>query len=67
MTIDTEIRHATKAGANLFLELGFSAAEAMKLHAASRTAWLWAAWPGSKTRRKMSILASDDHPVGRSG
>ena len=36
MTIDTEVRHVTKAGANLFLELGFSAAEAKKLHAASR-------------------------------
>ena len=36
MTIDTEIRHVTKAGANLFLELGFSASEAKKLHAASR-------------------------------
>ena len=36
MTIDTEIRHVTKAGANLFLELGFSTAEAQKLHAASR-------------------------------
>jgi predicted XRE-type DNA-binding protein len=36
MTIDTEIRHVTKAGANLFLELGFSTAEARKLHAASR-------------------------------
>ena len=36
MTIDTEIRHVTKAGANLFLELGFSAAEAKKLHSASR-------------------------------
>ena len=36
MTIDTEIRHVTKAGANLFLELGFPAAEARKLHAASR-------------------------------
>ena len=36
MTIDTEIRHITKAGANLFLELGFSASEAKKLHAASR-------------------------------
>jgi hypothetical protein len=36
MTIDTEIRHVTKAGTNLFLELGFSAAEARKLHAASR-------------------------------
>jgi predicted XRE-type DNA-binding protein len=36
MTIDTEIRHVTKAGANLFLELGFTAAEAKKLHAASR-------------------------------
>jgi len=36
MTIDTEIRHVTKPGANLFLELGFSAAEAKKLQAASR-------------------------------
>ncbi len=36
MSVDTEIRHVTKAGANLFLELGFSAAEARKLHAASR-------------------------------
>ena len=36
MTIDTEIRHVTKAGVNLFLELGFSAAEARKLRAASR-------------------------------
>jgi len=36
MTIDTEIRHVTKPGANLFLELGFSAAEARKRHAASR-------------------------------
>jgi predicted XRE-type DNA-binding protein len=34
--IDTEIRHVTKAGANLFLELGFSAVEAKRLHAASR-------------------------------
>jgi predicted XRE-type DNA-binding protein len=36
MTIDTEIRHITKAGASLFLELGFSAPEAKRLHAASR-------------------------------
>ena len=36
MPIDTEIRHFTKPGANLFLELGFSAAEAKKLQAASR-------------------------------
>jgi len=36
MTIDTEIRHVTKPGANLFRELGFTAAEARKLHAASR-------------------------------
>ena len=36
MKIDTEIRHVTKAGANLFLELGFSAVEAKRLHAASR-------------------------------
>ena len=36
MTIDTEIRHVTKPGANLFLELGFSPAEARRLHAASR-------------------------------
>ena len=36
MTIDTEIRHVTKPGTNLFLDLGFSVAEAKKLHAASR-------------------------------
>jgi hypothetical protein len=36
MTLETEIRHVTKPGADLFLELGFSAAEAKKLHAASR-------------------------------
>lgn len=33
---DAEIRHVTKAGANLFLELGFPDPEAKKLHAASR-------------------------------
>lgn len=36
MTIDTEIRHVTKPGANLFLELGFPADEAKRLHAASK-------------------------------
>ncbi|MCX7035827.1 MAG: XRE family transcriptional regulator [Proteobacteria bacterium] len=36
MTIDTEIRHVTKPGANLFLELGFTSAEAKRLQAASR-------------------------------
>jgi hypothetical protein len=36
MKIDTQIRHVTRQGANLFLELGFSAAEAKRLHAASR-------------------------------
>ena len=36
MTINTEIRHVTKPGANLFRELGFSPAEAKKLQAASR-------------------------------
>jgi predicted XRE-type DNA-binding protein len=36
MTIDTEVRHVTKPGANLFQELGFPATEAKKLHAASR-------------------------------
>ena len=35
MTIDTEIRHVTKSGANLFRELGFSAGEARRLQAAS--------------------------------
>jgi len=34
--MDTEIRHVTPAGANLFLDLGFSPAEARKLKAASR-------------------------------
>jgi hypothetical protein len=36
MTIDTEIRHVTKPGANLFLELGFSVAQAKRLQIASR-------------------------------
>ena len=34
MKIDTEIRHVTKPGANIFLELGFPPAEAKRLHAA---------------------------------
>ena len=36
INIDTEIRHVTKPGANLFLELGFTSAEAKRLQAASR-------------------------------
>ena len=36
MKIDTEIRHVTKTGANLFLELGFTPDEAKLLQAASR-------------------------------
>lgn len=36
MTVDTKIRHVTKPGANLFLELGFSADEAKRLYAASK-------------------------------
>lgn len=36
MNIDTEVRHVTKPGANLFLELGFPPEEAKRLHAASR-------------------------------
>ena len=36
MKIDTEIRHVTKPGANLFLELGFAVGEAKRLHAASQ-------------------------------
>lgn len=35
MKIDTEIRHVSKPGANLFLELGFSEEEAKRLQAAS--------------------------------
>jgi len=35
MTVDTEVRHVTQAGANIFLELGFSRAEAKRLRAAS--------------------------------
>lgn len=35
--IDTAVRYVMPPGANLFLELGFSAAEAKALHAASRT------------------------------
>ncbi len=36
MKIDTAIRHVTKPGKNLFLELGFAPDEAKRLHAASR-------------------------------
>lgn len=36
MNIDTEIRHVTKAGSNLFLEFGFDAAEAEQFHAESQ-------------------------------
>jgi predicted XRE-type DNA-binding protein len=36
MKIDTEIRHGTTPGANLFLELGFAPDEAKRLQAASR-------------------------------
>lgn len=36
MKTDTRIRHVTKPGANLFLELGFDPEEARRLHAASR-------------------------------
>lgn len=36
MKIDTEIRHVTLPGANLFLKFGFPADEAKRLRAASR-------------------------------
>ena len=36
MTVDTEIRHVAKPGANLFLELSFAPDEAKRLQAASR-------------------------------
>ena len=36
MNIDTKIRHVTKPGANLFLELGFTPDEAKHLKAAYR-------------------------------
>lgn len=35
MIVDTEIRHVTAPGTNLFLELGFSAEEAERLQSAS--------------------------------
>jgi predicted XRE-type DNA-binding protein len=36
MKIDAEVRHVSKPGANLFLELGFPPNEARRLQAASR-------------------------------
>jgi predicted XRE-type DNA-binding protein len=36
MKIDTEIRHVTKPGANLFLELGFPTEEALRLQTAAQ-------------------------------
>jgi len=35
MTIDTQVRHVTPFGANLFLELGFAPAEARRLQTVS--------------------------------
>lgn len=36
MKIDTAVRHVTKPGANIFLQLGFTPEEARRLQAASR-------------------------------
>lgn len=36
MTTDTKIRHVTKSGANIFLELGFSKADAARLQSESQ-------------------------------
>jgi predicted XRE-type DNA-binding protein len=36
MTIDTDVKHVTKPGANLFLELGFDPDEAACLHTESK-------------------------------
>ena len=36
MTIDTKVRHVTRPGANIFLELGFSREESKRLYAASQ-------------------------------
>lgn len=36
MTIDTQIRHVTKSGANLFRELGFAPDEAERFQAESK-------------------------------
>ena len=36
MNIDTECRHITKAGTNIFLDLGFDAEEAEHLYAESQ-------------------------------
>ena len=36
MKIDVEVRHVSKPGVNLFLELGFAPEEAKRLQAASR-------------------------------
>jgi hypothetical protein len=36
MTIDTQIRHVTKSGANLFRELGFTPDEAERFQAESK-------------------------------
>ena len=53
MTIDTEIRHVTKAGANLFLDLGFSAAEAEKPRRESPVVSVQR-WCDSVARRRQS-------------
>lgn len=36
MKVDTAVRHVTRPGANIFLQLGFPPGEARRLHAKSR-------------------------------
>jgi hypothetical protein len=51
MKIDTKIRHVTKPGINLFLELGFPPDKAKRLYAASKKQMCVARPPCGPARR----------------
>ncbi len=58
MKIDTEIRHVTKVGANIFVELGFSEVEAKRLQAKAKREREKAQTPQRRVKRKRSRTAA---------
>ena len=61
MKIDTEIRHVTKPGANLFLELGFTPDEARRLQAASRKNINDTRLPKRQLMEELSLWIEEHH------
>jgi predicted XRE-type DNA-binding protein len=61
MKIDTEIRHMSKPGTNLFLELVFTPAEAKRLQAASRKQINDTCWLKQQLREELSVWIAKYH------